>query len=77
MTDPIVDEIRETRERLAMSAGGDIHSIAMAARKRQELSGLKTVTRSARKPEVSRNKPLQPSGGSSDSPMDTSSPAAG
>ncbi len=64
MTDPIVDEIRSTRERLAMSSGGDIHSIAMAARKRQELAGTKTVTRPARKPEPSRNKPLQPSGGS-------------
>ncbi len=77
MTDPIVDEIRETRERLSMSAGGDIHSIAIAARKRQELSGVKTVTRSPRKPELSRNKPLRPSGGSGVSPMDTSSPAAG
>jgi hypothetical protein len=59
MTDPIVDEIRSTRERLAMLAGGDIHSIAMAARKRQELAGTKTVTRPARRPEPSRNKPLQ------------------
>ena len=58
MTDPIVDEIRSTRERLAMSAGGDVHSIAVAARSRQELSGTKTVTRPPRKPEPSRNKPL-------------------
>ena len=50
MTDPIVDEIRSTRERLAMSAGGDVHSIAVAARRRQELSGTKTVTRPPRKP---------------------------
>ena len=64
MTDPIVDEIRSTRERLAMSVGGDIHSIAMAARRRQEQAGTKTVTRPARRPEPSRNKPLQPSGGS-------------
>ncbi len=77
MTDPIVDEIRSTRERLAVSAGGDIHSIAVAARKRQELSGTKTVTRPARKSEPSRNKPLQQSGGSGVPPMDTSSPAAG
>lgn len=61
MSDPIVDEIRSTRERLAMAAGGDIHSIAIAARKRQELSGIKAVTRPARKPEPSRNKPMQPS----------------
>ena len=54
MTDPIVDEIRSTRERLATAAGGEIHSIAMAARKRQELSGTKTVTRPARKPEPNR-----------------------
>jgi len=54
MTDPIVDEIRSTRERLATAAGGEIHSIAMAARKRQELSGTKTVTRLSRKPEPNR-----------------------
>lgn len=77
MFDPIVDEIRSTRERLAMVAGGDIHSIAMAARKRQELAGTKTVTRPARRTQPSRNNPLQPSGGSGVSPMDTSSPAAG
>jgi hypothetical protein len=77
MFDPIVDEIRSTRERLAMVAGGDIHSIAMAARKRQELAGTKTVTRPARRPEPIRNTPLHPSGGSGISPLDTSSPAAG
>lgn len=77
MTDPIVDEIRSTRERLAMVVGGSVHAIAMAARERQKISGTNTVTRSARKPEQSRNKPLQPSGGSGVSPMDTSSPAAG
>jgi len=76
MSDPIVDEIRSTRERLAIEAGGDIHSIAMAARERQRLSGMTTVTRPARKP-PSRTNPLQPSGGSGVSPMDTSSPAAG
>ncbi len=77
MTDPIVDEIRSTRERLATAAGGEIHSIAMATRKRQELSGTKTVTRPARKPEPSRNNPLQPSGGSGVSPIDASSRAVG
>lgn len=77
MFDPIVDEIRSTRERLAMLEGGDIHSIAIAARKRQELAGTKVVTRPARRPEPSRNDPLQPSGGSSVTPIDTSSPAAG
>lgn len=77
MSDPIVDEIRSTRERLAMLAGGDVHSIAMAARERQKLAGITTVTRPARKSEPSRNKPLQPGGGSSVSPTETSSPAAG
>jgi hypothetical protein len=77
MTDPIVDEIRATRERLAMFVGGDVHAVAMAARKRQELSGVKTVTRASRKPEPSRNKPLQPSDGSSVSKMDASSPTVG
>ncbi|MEI8213278.1 MAG: hypothetical protein WCI02_14105 [Planctomycetota bacterium] len=77
MSDPIVDEIRSTRERLAMLAGGDIHSIAMAARERQKLSGTITVTRAVRKPEPSRIQPSKPSGGSSVSTTSTSSPAAG
>lgn len=77
MFDPIVDEIRSTRERLAMVEGGDIHSIAMAARKRQELAGTKTVTRPARRPEPSRSNPVQPNGGSGVSPIGTSAPAAG
>jgi hypothetical protein len=77
MFDPIVEEIRSTRDRLSMMSGGDIHSIAMAARKRQELAGTKTVTRPARRTESSRNHPLHPTGGSGVSPLDTSSPAAG
>ena len=59
MSDPIVDGIRSTRERLAMGAGGDIHSIAVAARERQRISGKATVIRPSRKP-PSRNIPLQP-----------------
>ena len=55
MSDPIIDEVRSTRERLAMASGGDIHSIAEAARKRQEISGTKTIERPARKAETSRN----------------------
>ena len=77
MIDPIVEEIRSTRERLAIAAGCDTHAIAIAARKRQELSGTQTVSRQPRRPETSRNKQLQPSGGSGVSNMDTSSSAAG
>ncbi len=51
MSDPIVDEIRSTRERLAMAAGGDNHAIAQATRERQRLSGMPAVTRPARKPQ--------------------------
>jgi hypothetical protein len=77
MTDPIIDEVRSTRERLAMASGGDIHSIAEAARKRQEASGTKTVSRPTRKAEISRNNPMHSSGGSAVSGKDTSTPAAG
>ena len=77
MTDPIVEEIRTTRERLAIASGCDIHAIAAAARKRQELSGVQTVSRQSRRPEPSRNKPLQPSSGSGVVNIDASSPAAG
>jgi hypothetical protein len=64
MTDPIIDEIRSTRERLAMASGGDIHSIAEAARKRQEISGTKAIERPARRSEMSRNNAMHPSRGS-------------
>jgi hypothetical protein len=45
MTDPIAAEIRATRERIAEELGCDIHAIAEAARKRQQVSGVRTVTR--------------------------------
>jgi hypothetical protein len=77
MTDPIIDEVRSTRERLAMASDGDIHSIAQAARKRQEVLGTKTISRPARKAEKSRNNPMHPSGGAVVPGMDTSTPAAG
>ena len=57
MIDPIIEEIRTTRERLAVAVGCDIHAIATAARKRQEASGIQTVTRAPRQPEPSRNNP--------------------
>ncbi len=77
MIDPIVEEIRTTRERLAVASGCDIHAIAEEARKRQKLSGVQTVSRPRRLPETSRNNPMHPSGGSSVSGMDTSTSAAG
>jgi hypothetical protein len=50
MSDPIIAEIRIIRERIAEESGGDIHAIAAAARRRQLLSGVKTVSRSKRTP---------------------------
>lgn len=77
MTDPIIDEVRSTGERLAMASDGDIHSIAEAARKRQEVSGTKTISRPAPKAEMSRKNPMHPSDGTAVSGMDNSTPAAG
>lgn len=45
MTDPIVAEIRAIRERIAEESGCNIHAIAEAARKRQQTSGVRTVSR--------------------------------
>ena len=52
MTDPIVAEIRATRERIAEESGCDIHAIAEAARKRQQVSGVRTVSRPRRLPDT-------------------------
>ena len=52
MTDPIVAEIRATRERIAEESGCDIHAIAEAARKRQQVSGVRTVSRPKRVPDA-------------------------
>jgi hypothetical protein len=76
MSDPIVAEIRSTRERLALEAGGDIHAIAAAARERQKLSGTTPVSRPARRMEAGRDNPL-PLGGETDvGSSDPSSPVA-
>ena len=77
MIDPIVEEIRSTRERIALESDCDIHAIAEAARKRQQQSGVQTVSRPRRTAELSRNNAMHPSGGSSIPGMDTSTPAAG
>jgi hypothetical protein len=37
--DPVIDEIHQTRERMAEKFGGDIEAILEDARKRQEASG--------------------------------------
>ncbi len=52
MTDPIVAEIRATRERIAEESGCDIHAIAEAARKRQQVSGVRTVSQPRRLPDT-------------------------
>jgi hypothetical protein len=77
MTDPIVAEIRATRERIAEESGCDIHAIAEAARKRQQISGVKTVSRPRRPPDANLAKPASVDRGSVQSETDTSAPAVG
>jgi hypothetical protein len=77
MIDPIVAEIRATRERIAEESGCDIHAIAEAARKRQQISGVKTVSRPKRLPDANLAKPASVDRGSVQSETDTSAPAVG
>ena len=77
MTDPIVAEIRATRERIAEESGCDIHAIAEAARKRQQVSGVRTVSRPRRPPDANLAKPASVDRGSVQSETDTSAPAVG
>jgi hypothetical protein len=72
MTDPVIAEIRITRERIAEESGFDIHAIAEAARKRQQTSGVKTVSRSKLVPEPSLDKPVPLEYNSIESGSDTS-----
>ncbi|MEK0427178.1 MAG: hypothetical protein RJB11_3269 [Planctomycetota bacterium] len=72
MTDPVVAEIRATRERLAEESGWDIHAIAEAARKRQHTSGVKTVSRSKLFADPSLDKPVPLECNSIESGSDTS-----
>ena len=77
MIDPIVAEIRATRERIAEESGCDIHAIAEAARMRQQISGVKTVSRPKRLPDANLAKPASVDRGSVQSETDTSAPAVG
>ncbi len=70
-TDPVIDEIHRTRREISDRFGGDLHAILADARKRQAASG-----RPVWSPE-SANKPMHPSGSSSVSDNDSSTPAAG
>ena len=70
-TDKTIDEIHEIRIEISDRFGGDVFAIAQDAARRQSDSG-----RPLWRPKTT-NKPLQPSGGSGVSPMDTSSTAAG
>jgi hypothetical protein len=69
--DKTIDEIHEIRFEISDRLGGDVFAIAQDAARRQANSN-----RPLWRPKAT-NKPLQPSGGSGVSPMDTSSPAAG
>lgn len=49
MKDPIVEEVRRARERLAARYGYDVKRIAAAASRRQKRSGRKVVSLVAKK----------------------------
>jgi hypothetical protein len=75
---PITEEIRSIRHQLAAEQGNDVSRIGAELRRRQALSGRRVVRLAPRTPERrATNNPMHPSGGSADSGMDTSTPAAG
>ena len=52
--DPIVEEVRRVRDKLAARFDYNIEAIVENARKEQEASGRKTVSFPARKPKVNK-----------------------
>lgn len=70
--DPIVQEVHETRERLAAAFDYNVARIFADMRSREKLVGNRLKDR-----RDSPNKPMLPSGGSATSGMDTSTPDAG
>lgn len=76
MKDPIVEEVRATRERLAAACGFDLHRIAEAARVWQRESGVVVVSRPPQTPAVFPT-PVSGDGKSPAGCLDSSAPAAG
>ncbi len=70
--DPIVEETHAVRDRLAADFGYDVSRIFADIRSREHLLGDRLKNR-----QRSPNKPMHPSGGSTVSGMDTTTPAAG
>lgn len=70
--DPIVQQVHETRERLAAAFDYDVARIFSDMRSREKFVGDRLKDR-----RKSPNKTMHLSGGSAVSGMDTSSPAAG
>jgi len=70
MMDPIVNEVREIRERLASQFDFDIRKIVADARRRQESSKSRVVSFETPK------KPLQPTGAAIPAPPSATSPEA-
>jgi hypothetical protein len=52
--DPIVDEVRKNRREILEAFGGDFAAMAKDAMSRQWQSGHKVVTRSPKRPDVTR-----------------------
>lgn len=63
---PIIEEIRDIRHRLAAQFDNDVHRIGAEIRRGQAVSGRRVVRRPRRQPLTSNttNKSLQRSGGS-------------
>jgi hypothetical protein len=70
--DPIVQQVRDTKDQLAAAFDYDVARIFADLRSREKLVGDRLKDRRKRS-----NKPMHPSGGSAASGVDTTSPAAG
>jgi len=73
---PITDEIREIRHRLANQFGNDVFRIGADLRQREAASGRKVVRLPSRAPRTTTNHAMQRSGGGDVSDNGESSPAA-
>ena len=78
ISNPITEEIRETRHQLAAEQGNDVHRIGAELRRRQAASGRQIVRLPKRNPDPSTtNQAMHPRGGGSPIGNVESTPAAG
>ena len=78
MGNPITDEIRQTRHRLAAECGNDVYRIGEELRRQEQKSGHKVVRLPKRNPApITTNQAMHPSGGGSPFRSGDSTAAAG